>query len=217
VAELIAAAAERYALAHTTSLTGALAAAAEWTQANAESPQMMSGLAEVRLLEALVVLSGARTVLEIGTFTGVGSLAIAAALPDGGRLITLERDPRHAACARRHIASSPHPERIELIEGNALQTLGMLPGPFDLVYIDAWKADYPAYLDAVLPKLAPGGAILADNLFRDRAVLAPSAEHDEDTRGIREFARRVQADERLHNVLLTVGDGLMLAWPRPPM
>jgi caffeoyl-CoA O-methyltransferase len=214
VVELIAAAAEEYALAHTTPFDGTLAAAAQWTQANTDAPQMMSGLAEARLLEALVVLSGARTVLEIGTFTGVGSLAIAAALPAGGRVVTLERDPGHAAIARRHIAASAHAERIELIEGDALQTLARLAGPFDLVYIDAWKADYPAYLDAVLPKLAARGAIVADNLFRAGAALDPPA-GDEGTRGIREFARRVQADERLHNVLLTIGDGVMLAWPRP--
>src|SRR5579875_1030937 len=92
VAELIAAAAEDYAAAHTTPFDGPLAAAAEWTRANTPTPGMMSGLAEARLLEALIVVSGARSVLEVGTFTAVGSLAMAAALGADGRLITLERD-----------------------------------------------------------------------------------------------------------------------------
>ncbi len=175
---------------------------------------MMSGVPEARLLEALIVAGGARAVLEIGTFTGFGALAMAAALPEGGRVTTLEVDEDTAAAALRHITASPHAERIELIVGDALSTLATLDGPFDLVYIDAWKSDYPAYYDAVVPKLAPRGVIVADNLFRGGLALDAGAD-DESTVGIREFAARVQADERVHNVLLSVGDGLMLAWRAP--
>jgi len=213
MADLIAASAERFAVAHTTPFDGALAAAADWTRARMPAPQMMSGLAEARLLQALIVCGGATVVLEIGTFTGVGALAMAAALPEGGKVLTLEYDANHAAIARRHIAASPHGDRVELIEGDALELLPTLPGPFDLVYIDAWKPDYPAYYELVLPKLSARGAIVADNMFRYGAVLDPAVE-DEETRGIRQFVARVQADERVDNVLLTVGDGLMLAWPR---
>src|SRR5205807_3932495 len=101
-----------------------------------------------------------------------------------------------------------------LIEGDALETLPRLAGLFDLIWIDAWKADYPRYLDLVVPKLSPRGMIVADNLFRDGATLPPASD-DESTQGVLDFARRVQEDERLHNVLLTVGDGLLLAWPAP--
>jgi caffeoyl-CoA O-methyltransferase len=211
---LISTAAEDFAAAYTTPFAGALAGASEWTRANAPSPGMMAGVPEARLLEALIVVSGARTVLELGTFTGVGSLAMAAALPTDGRLVTLELDAEHAAVARRHIADSGMADRIELIEGDALKTLPTLAGPFDLVWIDAWKADYPRYLDLVLPKLAPRGIIVADNLFRDGAALSPAGD-DEGTARMLEFARRVQEDDRLHNVLLTVGDGVLLAWPAP--
>jgi caffeoyl-CoA O-methyltransferase len=214
MSELIAAAAEGFAAAHTTPFDGALAAASNWTDANTQWPGMKAGLPEARLLEALIVVSGARSVLELGTFTGVGALAMAAALPEGGRVVTLERDPENAAVARRHIAASPIGDRIDLIEGDARETLAQLPGPFDLVWIDAWKADYPRYLDLVVPKLAPRGLIVADNMFRDGATLPPAAD-DEATRGVLEFARQVQEHERLHNVLLTVGDGLLLAWPAP--
>jgi caffeoyl-CoA O-methyltransferase len=144
---------------------------------------MMAGLPEARLLEALIVVPGARLVLELGTFTGVGALAMAA----GGRVVTLERDPDNAAVALRHIAASPLADRIELIQGDARETLPRLPEPFDLVWIDAWKADYPRYLDLVVPKLAPHGIIVADNMFRDGATLPPATD-DEATRGVLDFA-----------------------------
>jgi caffeoyl-CoA O-methyltransferase len=214
VTDLIAPAADGYALDHTTPFEGALADAAEWTQANTSVPQMMSGVPEARLLEALIVAGGARRILEIGTFTGVGALAMAAALPEGGRVTTLEVDQDNAAAARRHFAASPVGDRIDLIVGNALETIENLPGPFDLVYIDAWKNDYPAYYDAVLPKLAERGVIVADNLFRGGSALEPNSE-DPATAGIQEYARRVQADTGVDNVLLTIGDGVMLTWRRP--
>jgi caffeoyl-CoA O-methyltransferase len=212
--ELISAAAEDFAAAHTSPFEGAVAAASDWTRANTPWPEMMAGVPEARLLEALIVVSGARSVLELGTFTGVGALAMAAALPTGGRVVTLERDPDNAAVARRNIAASPLADRVELIEGDARETLAQLPGPFDLVWIDAWKSDYPRYLNLVLPKLAPRGIIVADNLFRDGAALPPATD-DEATRGVLDFARQVQDHPGLHNVLLTVGDGLLLAWPAP--
>ena len=96
-----------FAAAHTTPFGGAVAAVSDWTEAHTPWPGMMAGLPEARLLEALIVVSGAELVLELGTFTGVGALAMAAALPAGGRLVTLERDPDNAAVARRHIAASP--------------------------------------------------------------------------------------------------------------
>lgn len=212
--ELVRGAAEAYALAHTSPAEGVLAEVATWTQRETSAPGMMSGLAEARLLEVLIMASGARRVLEIGTFTGFGTLTMAAAVGPSGRVITLEIDPDMAAVARRHFEASSVGDRIELILGSALETLPGLEGPFDLVYIDAWKADYPAYYDAVVDKLSPRGVILADNLFRAGAVLE-SGRGDEGTEAMRAFAGYVQEDPRMHNVLLTVGDGLMVAWPRP--
>jgi caffeoyl-CoA O-methyltransferase len=206
--------AARYALAHTTPLQGAVADAAEWTSAHTDSPDMMSGVPEARLLEALIVVGGARRVLEIGTFTGVGTLMMAAALAPGGRVITLEADEDNAAAARRHFAASPLADRIELRAGDARAAVPELDGEFDLVYIDAWKNDYPAYYEAVLPKLAPRGVIVADNLFRGGGVFDPS-DDSASTAGVRAFAQRVSDDERVDNVLLTVGDGVMLVWRRP--
>lgn len=211
--QLISGPAIDYAAAHTTAFTGQLAQIAAWTRENTNTPQMMSGVAEARLLQALIVVGGVRRALEIGTFTGLGALAMAEVLPPDGQVITLEIDPERAATARAFFADSPVGERVLLIEGSALNTLPGLEGPFELVYIDAWKADYPAYYEAVVPKLAARGVIVADNMFRGGGALDPDSQDAGDL-GIREFAQRVQEDERMDNALLTVGDGLLLAWRR---
>lgn len=212
--ELVDASAERYAADLTTAFEASVAAAADWTLHNTSRPGMMAGLAEARLLELLVMATGARRVLEIGTFTGVGAMSLAAGLPAGGRVTTLEVDGEMAEVARRHIDASPYGDRIDIVVGPALETLAGLEGPFDLVWIDAAKDEYPDYYEAVVPKLSPRGVIAADNLFRAGAVLASGGE-DAGTVAMREFARRVQEDPRVRNVLLTVGDGVMLAWRAP--
>ena len=201
---------EDYAAAHTTRPPEQLAAVAATTQETMPSPGMMSGLAESRLLEALIVIADARRVLEVGTFTGFGALTMAAALPDGGEVVTLENDPDTAAIARDNIAASEHAGKVRLIVGDAREELGRLDGPFDLIYIDAWKTDYPHYYEASVPLLSPRGIIVADNVLRSGRVLDQAAETS--VAATQAFNDRVQADERVHNVLLSVGDGLMLAW-----
>jgi caffeoyl-CoA O-methyltransferase len=113
--------------------------------------------------------------------------------------------------ADRHFQASPYADRIRLVVGDARETIGRLDEQFDLVYIDAWKVDYPDYFDLVLPMLAPRGMIVADNVLYGGRVLDPC----DDNRGavaMRTFAQQVASDARVNNVLLTVGDGLMLAW-----
>src|SRR3984957_19119471 len=165
---------------------------------------MMSGLAEAHLLEALLVVGGARRVLEIGTFVGLGAVSMAAALPPDGHVTTLEVNPDTAAIARRNIDTSGYGDRIELIVGDALQTLDRLEGPFDLVYIDAWKNDYPAYYDRVVSKLAERGVIVAANMLQSGRAFDPAAD-DDSARGVRALARQADDDPRVHNVLLTIG------------
>ena len=214
MADLIDSAAATFAADHTTPFAGALATAARWTTQNTGYPQMMAGLPEARLLEALVVVGGARRVLEVGTFTGVGAMAMAAAVGEGGRVTTLEVDIEMAEIARRHFAEHPAGHRIELIVGPALDSLQRLDGPFDLVWIDAAKFEYPAYYEAAVPRLSPRGVIVADNLFREGDTL-DLTNTDAGTAAMRTFAARVQEDDRVDNVLLTVGDGMLLAWRRP--
>ncbi|HLI59035.1 MAG TPA: O-methyltransferase [Solirubrobacteraceae bacterium] len=214
MAELIDADATAFAANHTTPFAGPLAAAAEWTARNTAYPQMMAGLPEARLLEALIVIGGARRVLEVGTFTGVGALTMAAAMGEHGRVVTLELDEGNAEVARRHFAAHPAGDRIELLVGPALESLRGLEGPFDLAWIDAAKSEYPAYYEAIVDKLSPRGVIVADNLFRAGDTL-DRASADPGTVAMRAFAARVQQDDRVDNVLLTIGDGVLLAWRRP--
>jgi caffeoyl-CoA O-methyltransferase len=209
--ELIAPEAEQYALDHTTPPTASLAELRAETEATMPTPQMAGGVVEARLLEALVVATGATRVLEVGTFTGYSTLSIAAVLPDGGTITTLERDERAASIARGHIEASPDAPKIKLVLGDALASIAALAGPFDLVFIDASKREYTDYYEAVLPKLAPQGLIVADNMLWGGAALDPDAT-DPDTSGIRAFADLVQSDPRVRNALLTVGDGLLLIW-----
>ena len=203
---------EEYAITHTTAPRDEVAALRDEVSTMPQ-PAMAGGIVEVKLLEALVVASRARRVLEIGTFVGVTALSIAARLPADGEVVTLERDQENAAIARRRFAASPHRCRIRLIEGDAHESLATLEGPFDVVFIDAWKRDYPAYYEAVLPKLADHGVIVADNVLFSGRVLGP-AETGEDTVALRRFADQVHADPRVDNAMLTVADGLLVIWKR---
>ena len=172
---------------------------------------MLSGAVEGRLLETLVFVSGARRILEIGTYTGYSALAMAAALPADGDLITCELDPERAEFARRHFASTPAGARIDVREGPALDTIAQLEGPFDLVFIDADKPSYADYYEATLPLLAERGLIVVDNTLWSGRVLAPGdGPDDESTRALAAFNDMVVADSRVVVVQLTVRDGVTL-------
>jgi caffeoyl-CoA O-methyltransferase len=202
---------EAYAAEHTTPPSELLEEVTADTQEVMPYPFMMSGLVEVRLLQALIAMSGARRVLEVGTFTGFGALSMAAALPDDGRVVTLERKEETAAIARKHIERSKHGHKIDLIVGDARTELAELDGPFDLVFIDAWKFDYVHYYEEALQLLSPRGVIVADNVLWSGTVVDGSTDDDQGA-AVRTFNEHVQADPRVRNVLLTVGDGLLLAW-----
>jgi caffeoyl-CoA O-methyltransferase len=200
---------EAYAEAHTTAPPAHLVEVDRHTRANLDFPQMMVGAIEGRFLEMLVFALRPRWVLEIGTFSGYSALSMAAALPPEGRITTCEVSPVHAEAARRHIAASPYAGRIEVVEGPALDTVGSLPGPFDLVFIDADKTNYLAYYEAVLPKLASGGIIAADNTLWSGQVVDTN-DDTADTRAIRAFNDAVVGDPRVVCVQTTVRDGVTL-------
>ncbi len=212
--ELISPKAEEYAVAHTSPEPAYFAALAAETNASTERPTMMVGTLEGRFLAMLVGLLLPRQVLEIGTFTGYSALSMAEGLPPDGRIITCELDPKHAAIARRHFDASPYGDRIEIRQGPALETLKSLEGPFEFVFIDADKENYPNYLQAVLPLLAPGGVIAADNTLRSGRVW-DKRDKTPDTMGMREFNDAVVADPGLESVMLTVRDGVTLIRRRP--
>ena len=170
---------------------------------------MLVGPVEGRLLEFLVHLSGARRILEIGTFTGYSALSMAAALPPDGSIVTCEIDTNTAAIASRNFESSPWADQIRVKVGPALDTLAALEGPFDLVFVDADKENYRRYYEAVLPRLADRGLIAVDNVLWGGRVLDPS-DDSSSTRGIVEFNEFVRHDPRVVCVMLTVRDGVTL-------
>jgi len=204
----------RYAAEHNSAPGPHLAGVAAATREQTQSPGMMSGVVVARLLEALVVATRARRVLEIGTFTGYGALSMAARLPADGTVITLEADAGRADLARRHFEASPDAAKVELVQGDARAIVPTLDGPFDLVFIDAWKGDYPHYYEAVLPKLADHGLIVCDNVLWGGDVVDPAPD-DDNGRALAAFNDAVQRDDRVENALLTVGDGLMVIWRAP--
>jgi caffeoyl-CoA O-methyltransferase len=200
---------ESYASEHTTAPPAFLEELARDLTATLEFPGMMVGRLEGRFLELLTFALGARSVLEIGTFGGYSALSMAAGLAPGGRITSCEISPVHAEFARRHIASSPYAENIDIVVGPAIETIAALDGPFDLVFIDADKAAYPDYFEAVLPKVSPRGLIAADNTLWSGRVLDPS-DTSADTVALRRFNDALAVDPRVVVVQTTVRDGVTL-------
>jgi caffeoyl-CoA O-methyltransferase len=198
---------EEYAAAHSTAAEPLLVELAEETKATISSPQMLTGPVEGRLLELLVFASGARRILELGTFTGYSALSMAAALPDDGWIDTCDVEPVHTDVARSYWARSPHGSKIRLHLGPALETIERLDGEFDLVFIDADKPNYDNYYEAVLPRLSARGLIVLDNTLWSGRVLDPQDDH---TRAIAALNDKIAADERVVAVQLTVRDGVTL-------
>ena len=171
---------------------------------------------EGRLLQLLVEIAGAETVLEIGTLGGYSAIWLARALPAEGRLISLEINERHAEVARQNVVRAGISEKVEVRVGDAREGLAALvesgEGPFDLVFIDADKEGYPEYLGWAIRLSRPGTLILGDNAIRGGSVLDPE---DDSSRAIRDFNRMLAEDPRLSATVLPLirerVDGLAIA------
>jgi predicted O-methyltransferase YrrM len=172
-----------------------------------------------KLLQLVAQIQGARTILELGTLGGYSTIWLARGLPVGGRLVTLEVDPRYAEVARSNIARAGLVDVVELRVGPALETLRELAaeggGPFDLIFIDADKASYPAYLPWALELSRRGTLIIADNVVRAGAILDASSD-DVNVQGVRRFTELLAAEPRVSaTAIQTVGakgyDGFALA------
>jgi caffeoyl-CoA O-methyltransferase len=200
---------ERYAQEHSTPVEEMFERLADETREKSDAPQMMVGALEGRFLEFLVGLKGARNVLELGTFTGWSSISMARGLPSGGRITTCDVDAETTAIAKRYAEEAGVADRIDYRLGPGLETLETLDGPFDLVFIDADKENYVNYYEAVLPKLADDGVIVADNVLWSGRVV-DEANEEEGTRSIRAYNDHVLADDRVECVMLTVRDGMTL-------
>jgi caffeoyl-CoA O-methyltransferase len=170
------------------------------------------------VLALLVELLGARRCLEIGTFTGYSSLAVALALPDDGRLVCCDVSDDYTSVARRYWAEAGVADRVDLRLGPAIESLDRLladgaGGTFDLAFIDADKPSYPAYWERCLELVRPGGVIAIDNVLWGGRVADPSAD-DDSTRTLRRVNEMVAADQRVRHVLLAIADGMTIARKR---
>ena len=205
---------EAYAAAHSAVESDACRAIREETNRTQAHPQMVVGPLEGAFLKVMALAVGARRVLEVGTFTGYSALALAEALPDGGTVLTCEIDPASAAVARRGWEKSPHGKKIEVRVGPALETLNALQGPYDLIFIDADKANYVNYYRRAKDLLAPAGVLLIDNVLWSGHVLENNPA-DDSTQAIQELNRVVASDPRVTAALLTLRDGVFVITPRP--
>jgi caffeoyl-CoA O-methyltransferase len=196
---------ERYVYDHTDDEGELLARLQKETYDSLEYPQMVSGRSVGRFLKLQAQLLGARRILEVGTFSGYSALSMAEGLPEDGRLFTCDEDPTAIAVARRYFAESPHGRKITLLEGNALDSIAGLNETFDMAFIDADKANYLNYFNAILPIMRVGGLIVADNVLWSGRVLDPK---DESDHAIHQFNETVCRDDRVESVMLPVRDGL---------
>ena len=199
---------ERYAEEHTTPPSELQRRLAEETQETLRSPEMLSGLVAGRLIEFLTFALQPQRVLELGTYSGYGTLAVAEALPAGGHIETCEVDESHAAVARRYLDEAGVGDRVTIHLGPALETVERLEGDFDLVFIDADKAGYPAYYEALVPRLSPHGLMVLDNTLWSGRVAEP--DDSPETRMFVELNDRIASDPRVVAVVLTVRDGVTL-------
>jgi len=200
---------EAYAAAHSIPESDVCRMIREQTYRTQEAPQMLVGPLEAGFLKVMVKAVKARRVLEIGTFTGYSALAMAEALPDDGTVITCEIDPDSASMAHTFWDRSPQGKKIEVRIGPALDTMADLSGAFDLIFIDADKANYVAYYRRGLELLAPSGVILIDNVLWSGEVLKHSSA-DPATAAIQELNRTVATDPRVTAVLLPLRDGVFV-------
>ena len=180
------------------------------TQTKLLRPRMASGHWQGTLLRLLTKLLRPKRVLEIGTYTGYSALSIAAGMEADGLIRTYEINDEQEDFTRPWLESAPYPPRIELIIGDVLDLLPKENEVYDMAFIDGNKRDYCTYYDLVLPRLRSGGLLLADNTLWDGHVIDPAYDNDPQTKGIREFNRRVAHDERVETVILPLRDGLTL-------
>jgi len=166
-----------------------------------------------RLLRVLVAATAPKRVLEIGTAIGFSTLWMASGLPAGGRIDTIDPDRSRTDRARRYWLRAGVTDRVRVINEPALRVLPRLAPGIDFAFIDAIKTEYVAYLDALLPKMAPGGMITVDNVLWSGRIAA--GVHDEDTDALRAFNEHFLRHEQLEATIVPVGDGLGIGVVRP--
>jgi predicted O-methyltransferase YrrM len=201
----------QYAEAHTSPEPEVLRQLNRETHAKVLSPRMLSGHLQGRVLALLSHLLKPLRVLEIGTYTGYSALCLAEGLAEGGKVITLDVNEELERMVRDYVQKAGMADQVDFRIGRAADLIPLLVETFDLVFIDADKANYGLYYDLVFDKVRPGGIIVADNVLWSGKVVQPEAvKKDKELRAILAFNARIQKDDRVENILLPLRDGLMV-------
>ena len=201
---------EEYISVHSTPENEVLESIVRDTHIHILNPHMLSGHVQGRVLSMISHMIRPNRILELGTFTGYSALCLAEGLSEDGELVTIEHNDELEDTIRRNLAKSPLSSKIRLIIGDAKEYLSGEAGLFDLVFIDADKREYCAYLDLVYLLIPVGGFILADNTLWDGHIIDPAYDKDKQTLGLRAFNDRLAADERFEKVIMPLRDGLTL-------
>lgn len=173
-------------------------------------PRMCSGHIQGRLLKMLTAMIRPKRVLELGTFTGYSALCIAEGMPPEAELFTIELDDELEDELLRRFSRSEAADRIHLLTGDCEQIIPTLPGQWDMVFIDANKRRYPEYYEMILPRVSPGGYIIADNTLWDGKVAETPAPTDPQSVGIMRFNDIVAKDPRVETAIIPIRDGLTI-------
>jgi predicted O-methyltransferase YrrM len=183
-----------------------------WRESNLRTfyPNMVSGKVQGKFLQMLMYMLQPKNVLEIGTFTGYSAVAMALAMPENGKLITIDNNEEVESMAKGFFKEAGLENKIIMMMGDATEIVPGLKKQFDLVFIDADKEQYIDYYNAVLPKVRKGGFILADNVLWGGKVMEKLTKTDKETKGIQEFNNMVNNDTRVEKVMLTIRDGIYL-------
>ena len=207
---------DEYISGHSSPENAVLEAITRDTYVHVLNPHMLSGHVQGRVLSMISHMIRPKRILELGTFTGYSALCLAEGLAEGGKLVTIEHNDELEETIRRNISRSPLGEKIELVIGDAKEILSDLTfgahnkENFELVFIDADKREYCAYLDLVYPLVPVGGFILADNTLWDGHIIDPAYDKDKQTLGLRAFNDQLKEDDRFEQVILPLRDGLTM-------
>ena len=202
---------QKYIDEHTATGSDVLAELDRETYANVMLPRMLSGHLQGRVLSMLCYMIKPQNILEIGTYTGYSALCLAEALPDNGKVITIDINEELEDMVNGYIYKSGYKDKIDYRVGDAVEIIPTLDISFDLVFIDADKGNYSNYFELVIDKIPTGAFIIADNVLWSGKVLGKNRKKlDRDTEAIIAFNRKVHEDARIENVLFPIRDGLMV-------
>lgn len=174
-------------------------------------PRMLSGHFQGRLLALFSQLMRPQYILEIGTYTGYASICLVEGMQADGKLITIDYNDELVAMIQNHFDAAGFSDKIEFINGDALEILPKLDYTFDMVFIDADKIFYSNYYDLIIDKVRPGGLIIIDNVLWSGKVMDNQKHQDKTTETLRTFNQKVHSDSRVENIMLPVRDGLLVA------